>query len=172
MDVQRIALLKRKLEALNYDGELDPKSAPLAEKVRSAHDPPCAPAKKKRKKRISAIQEFSNFSAPAPCSVLYAHTHTKPAAQMPRHFFFLPHLDRARGVSSHPSKKSSHAARGTTYSRELGSHCTRPCSGHSCTHASLSIRPRELSRHLSLSQHQKSNKNKQTIKNNSWWMTW
>ena len=34
MDVQRLTLLKRKLEALNYDGELDPKSAPLAEKVR------------------------------------------------------------------------------------------------------------------------------------------
>ena len=34
MDFQRLALLKRKLEALNYDGELDPKSAPLAEKVR------------------------------------------------------------------------------------------------------------------------------------------
>jgi hypothetical protein len=35
MDQQRLALLKRKLEALNYDGELDTKSAPLAEKVRT-----------------------------------------------------------------------------------------------------------------------------------------
>ena len=34
MDTQRLALLKRKLEALSYDGELDTKSAPLAEKVR------------------------------------------------------------------------------------------------------------------------------------------
>ena len=34
MDQQRLALLKRKLEALSYDGELDTKSAPLAEKVR------------------------------------------------------------------------------------------------------------------------------------------
>lgn len=33
MDIQRLTLLKRKLEALNYDGELDPKSAPLTEKV-------------------------------------------------------------------------------------------------------------------------------------------
>ena len=35
MDQQRLALLKRKLEALSYDGELDTKSAPLAEKVRT-----------------------------------------------------------------------------------------------------------------------------------------
>jgi hypothetical protein len=39
MDAQRLSLLKRKLEALNYDGELDTKSAPLAEKVRPRASP-------------------------------------------------------------------------------------------------------------------------------------
>ena len=33
MDLERLARVKRKLEALNYDGDLDPKSAPLAEKL-------------------------------------------------------------------------------------------------------------------------------------------
>ena len=33
MDAQRLSLLKRKLETLNYDGELDPTSAPLTEKA-------------------------------------------------------------------------------------------------------------------------------------------
>ena len=33
MDSERLARVKRKLEALNYDGDLDPKSAPLAEKL-------------------------------------------------------------------------------------------------------------------------------------------
>ena len=51
MDVQRLTLLKRKLEALNYDGELDPKSAPLAEKVRrrsKAHTTPHLPPPPKK----------------------------------------------------------------------------------------------------------------------------
>ena len=33
MDSVRLARLQRKLEALNYDGDIDPKSANLAEKV-------------------------------------------------------------------------------------------------------------------------------------------
>lgn len=52
MDVQRLTLLKRKLEALNYDGELDPKSAPLAEKVRPAAARNPAPPKKWQSKKF------------------------------------------------------------------------------------------------------------------------
>ena len=82
MDHQRLTLLKRKLEALNYDGELDTKSAPLAEKVRRRAERPRNENAMRARTSPSARRDFK-FRLRSGDSPRARARHARPHARRP-----------------------------------------------------------------------------------------
>lgn len=103
MDHQRLTLLKRKLEALNYDGELDTKSAPLAEKVRRRAERPRNENAMRARTSPSARRDFK-FRLRSGDSPRARARHARPHARRPnRHV----HRDSLRAADPTPSLTKS-----------------------------------------------------------------